>query len=59
MSNRVFASAPYSTPNPLQRICIVIKVVLFNLPLSIRVKKLGFQDQEAWTILENEERSVQ
>gem|GEM_PF-960800 len=35
-----------------------IKSLHFELPLSIRFKTLGFQDQEAWTLVENEQRSV-
>ncbi|MFC6332180.1 hypothetical protein ACFP56_06060, partial [Paenibacillus septentrionalis] len=27
-------------------------------PLPMKVQKFGFQDQEAWTLVENEERSV-
>ena len=31
---------------------------IFELPLPIKVQKLGFQDQEDGTLVENEERNV-
>jgi|GEM_PF-2565682 len=36
----------------------ILNFGLFELPLTLRVQIFGFQDQEAWTIVENEERSV-
>ncbi|GIP18281.1 hypothetical protein J40TS1_39230 [Paenibacillus montaniterrae] len=48
MSTGALGSVTYSPSNPLQRNYIVI-----NPP-----PKPGFQDQEAWTLVENEERSV-
>ncbi|GIP17864.1 hypothetical protein J40TS1_35060 [Paenibacillus montaniterrae] len=58
MSTGALGSVTYSTPTKLQRNHIVIKVGFLNYPFQLRFKKLGFQDQEAWTLVENEERSV-
>ncbi|WP_213516218.1 hypothetical protein [Paenibacillus montaniterrae] len=58
VSTAAFGSVTYSPSNPLHRNYIVIKVDHFKLPLPMRFKMFGFQDQEDGTILEGEERSV-
>ncbi|WP_213519138.1 hypothetical protein [Paenibacillus montaniterrae] len=58
VSTGIFASVQDSPSTTLQRNRIVIKVMLFKLPLPIEVQNFGFQDQEDGTILEGEERSV-